>query len=172
MKLCRCLSPFRQVIVRSYRRGEVECSLELSSLQLTVTGVSAEYCWYMWDYCAVFSSVLFITDLFGFYLCSFLFLLPHDLTHPFCCWCLRQMILEVSVVAWSSTATQKHRNLNSVILRISPDLFRFLVHIAYENNSILALSPNEAETLAAFLWTQILGCFFLKLVLTDEYFLT
>lgn len=59
--------------------------------------VPSEPSHYMWNYRAIFSSVLFITDLFGFYLCSFLFLLPHDLTHLFCCWCLRQMSLEVSV---------------------------------------------------------------------------
>lgn len=39
MELCRGLSLFRQVIVRSYRRDEVDCSLELSSLQL----LSQEY---------------------------------------------------------------------------------------------------------------------------------
>lgn len=62
---------------------------------------SPGHCVCVWKGCAIFSSVLLITDLFGFYLCSFLFLLPHGLTHLFCCWCPRRMSLEVSVRGWS-----------------------------------------------------------------------
>lgn len=98
MKLCKSLSFCRKVTMRFYRTDTVECNLEFIVFCYSYCRrVSPEHFMYVWNYCAIFSSVLLITDLFGFYLCSFLFLLPHDLTHLFCCWCLRQMSLEVSV---------------------------------------------------------------------------
>lgn len=89
MKLCKSLSFCRRVIMRCYRIDIVECNLEFMVFCYSYClRVSPEHFICVWNYCAIFSSsVLLITDLFGFYLCSFL--LPHDLTHLFCCWCLR-----------------------------------------------------------------------------------
>lgn len=80
-KICKSLAFCRKVMMSSYRIDKVECNLEFIVFCYGYCHrVSPEHFTYVWNYCAIFSSVLLIRYLFGFYLCSFLFLLPRDVT--------------------------------------------------------------------------------------------